>query len=81
MKLSLYNLNFKLKFIKLRKAHSYMIIVIGPFIGILSQHSKLLDKIKRADTKWVTLLESIFKMKISEIRRNGPDYSNTLCKI
>lgn len=34
----------------------------------------------RADTKWVKFSESILKINISQIRRNGTDYSYSFCK-
>lgn len=50
----------------------------GNFITALK--ATWMRRLIKTDTKWVKLLESILKISISEIWRNGPDYSYLLCK-
>lgn len=50
----------------------------GNFITALK--ATWMRRLIKTDTKWVKLLESILKISISEIWRNGPNYSYLLCK-
>lgn len=53
-------------------------LIIEFFITALK--ASWMRRLIRTDTKWVKLLESILGISISEIWRNGPDYSYLLCK-